>query len=175
MGLDPNKKYLIQIKPGNPKESGTIYSYNAQRAARKDMRPYDPVKKRAISDIPVHATEEGKEQIELRGNTYNVSPELNKVLIELREHVEQIESANRILKDQVVALKEKNDELTANIPGETDPVIEGDQNDTPAPYSVVDAAPGWYNVVDNSTDKVMNDKKLRKDEAEGLIKKLESE
>lgn len=111
MPLDPKKKYLIQIIPGNPAESGTVYPCTTVFAARKDMRPYDPVAKKAISDIPVYAPETDKVPIVLQGNTYNVDSGLHQVLTDLQEYVERIESENRVLVDEVKALREDKEEI----------------------------------------------------------------
>ena len=93
MALDPKGKYLIQDG------SGTIYVWSEALAARKDMRPYDPVKK-GLSMEPT--TNEKRVPIELQGRTFMVEQALHDVLSEMAKVFAGMQEENRSLKEKVV-------------------------------------------------------------------------
>jgi hypothetical protein len=121
MPLDPKKNYLIQ------EGSGTIYPHTKVLAARKDMRLYDHASGKSVNDTPATPQSE----IVLKGNTYAVSKELREVIEEMGEVLETLQSQNRLLQDEVKALREDKVELIASMgPGETDkePVAQDEAN-----------------------------------------------
>jgi hypothetical protein len=168
LNLDPEGKYLVQEEGyvGQPLID-RIYVWSPTQAAKKCMRPFDPVSQTIVSDL--QEAPANTEPIELNGTTFYVNPELHTVLMDMATHIEMIESDNRTLVDEIKALKEEKEEREA-LPEEVSEEVK--END-PAPYSIRKVTTGWYNVIDNKTDKVISDKNLRKDRALSLIEKLE--
>jgi hypothetical protein len=134
MPLDLDKKYLIQ------EGSNAIYVHTEVLAKRKDMKPYDPVREEAVSDLKTPAIP--KESIEIRGITYQVEQGLHEVLSELVEYIESLKSENRMAADYVKSLelelellkdekkiREAPPTLIDPRPEEANPA--GDQNDQP--------------------------------------------
>lgn len=93
MALDPKGKYLIQDG------SGHIYVWSEALAARKDMRPYDPVKK-GLTEEPT--ADEKRVPIELQGRTFMVEQALHDVLSEMAKVFAGMQEENRSLKEKVV-------------------------------------------------------------------------
>ncbi len=91
--LDPNGKYLIQDG------SGTIYVWSEKLAARKDMRPYDPVSGTKAID-PVYAAEK-RVPIEIQGKNFMVDPDLHAQLVEMSGVFQTIQIENESLKEKV--------------------------------------------------------------------------
>jgi hypothetical protein len=133
MKLDPKGKYLIQDEAYHgQKIEDRLYVFSLSLAKRKDMKPYDPVNKETVNDLKT-PDPTPKESIELQGITFEVEPELHKVLARLIEYIEQLESLNRNYKD---ALAESDKKAISNVQDNTQPEqtnISDDQNDTPEP------------------------------------------
>ena len=91
MALDPKGKYLIQDG------SGTIYVWSEALAARKDMRPYDPVAKdRAIEPT----ANEKRVPIEIQGKAFMVDEALHGVLSEMAKVFTAMQEENKALKEK---------------------------------------------------------------------------
>jgi len=96
MALDPKGKYLIQDG------SGTIYVWSEALAARKDMRPYDPVAKdRAIEPT----ANEKRVPIEIQGKAFMVDEALHGVLSEMAKVFTAMQDENKALKEEKQAFE----------------------------------------------------------------------
>jgi hypothetical protein len=197
-GLNPKVKYLVQVQKGGPGKPDvcTSYIYNSTLSQRSDMFMLD-----IATGRPETVKVQGgvvTESIILKDKTFHVDPSLKVVLDEIAKDYEIIQSRLRVFEEERDALLQDKDVLNGKIdtltrenkelissmgPKETDPAPNDDQNDqpdTPDPtnvsdkYSIRTLTSGWHDVVDNE-GVVKNNKKLRKDEALELIKKLESE
>ena len=93
MALDPKGKYLIQDG------SGTIYVWSEALAARKDMRPYDPVQKDRAQEP---TASEKRVPIEIQGKAFMVEQALHDVLSEMAKVFAGMQEENRSLKEKVV-------------------------------------------------------------------------
>ena len=91
MALDPKGKYLIQDG------SGTVYVWSEALAARKDMRPYDPVKK-GLTEEPT--ADEKRVPIELQGKAFMVEAALHAVLTDMGKVLVALQEENRALKEK---------------------------------------------------------------------------
>lgn len=91
MALDPKGKYLIQ------EGSGHVYVWSEALAARKDMRPYDPVKK-GLTEEPT--ANEKRVPIVLQGKNFMVEAALHDVLAEMAGIFTKVQEENKALKEE---------------------------------------------------------------------------
>jgi len=101
MALDPKGKYLIQDG------SGTVYVWTEALSKRKDMRPYDPVKK-GLTEEPT--ADEKRVPIELQGKNFMVEAALHAVLTDMGKVLVALQEENRALKENAAnfeAFKER--------------------------------------------------------------------
>ena len=188
--LKPNVKYLIQVQ----KNGCSVHIYNSTLAKRPDMFILDITTGRPET-VRVQGGEV-TESIVLKDKTFHVDPSLKAVLDEIAEDYEAIQSRLRVFEEGNTALLQDNDVMNGRIEEleadktqlieENKELIAGspkvsiaqgdDQPDIPAKYIIKPTAAGWCDVVENNAgEAIMNTKKLRKDEALELIRKLESE
>ena len=83
----------------------------------------------------------------------------------------------KAFRDTIVCLEEEGDEdegFESVSEYALEPVDEPEQKESAdeVEYKIEPKSPGWYNVIEVHSGKALNDKSLRKDEAEKLIEKL---
>jgi hypothetical protein len=126
MKYDKNQHYLIQDEgyPGQAMED-RIFIANPKLLIRKDMRPYDPIKRVLIEKIkPIVPP---KETVELQGKKFEVNSDLQETLAGMVEHIKAIESENRALREQA-SVPDTRSDVNADADG---PVEEGKSDDEP--------------------------------------------
>lgn len=107
MALDPKAKYLIQ------EGSGAIYLHTDKLAKRKDMKPYNPETGGRVIE-PNEATKRLVE-IELKGKSFLVAPDLHDVLTEMGGVMVALQEENAALKDKTADFDAERERLTTDI------------------------------------------------------------
>lgn len=178
LNLNPKGKYLVQDEAYvGQKLADRIYPYSVVLSAKKDMRPFDPVSQKVVSDL--QEVPANTEAIELNGITYYVNPDLHAVLVGIATHIEMIESENRALKDQLKAASAPpelvNDPTPTEETKKISPAPKDESGDAPdKKYKLVEKSAGYFSVVDVETGETVQEKGLRKAAANELIAKLEA-
>ena len=173
LNLDLKGKYLVQDEAYiGQKLADRIYPYTVIQAARKDMRPFDPVSQKVVSDL--QEVPANTEPIELNGITFYVNSELHTVLTDMATYIERIESENRALRDQVDAASAPPEEVDKDSSPEE--IKAPEALDGPVKkYKLVEKSAGYFYIADIKTGTLVQEKGLRKAAADKLIEKLESE